>query len=1075
MGEFQGSNELDGFFVQEEDSDADSDPATSEGLFVYAPGATQVNVGDVVSVTGRVTEYFDLTELTDVTGIEVCSTDAGVTPATLTLPVSPTSELERYENMLVRSDQTLTIVEFFNFDRYGEIVLSSSGRQYQSTHWYAPGSTSQVTQTAENEINRIILDDGRSDQNPDVVRHPNGNPFSLSNRFRGGDTLTEVEGVLNYSFSEYRIQPTTGATYHGQNPRPSAPAAVGGNLNVASFNVLNYFTTLDIGNNQCGPAANRQDCRGANTLEEFERQHTKIILALQKIDADVFGLIELENAPDDTPLDVLLNGGVITEVDDSGVPVATTTVQGLNDMIRDFYNPMDIYDYIATGAIESDPASETDVIRVGFIYKPAMVTPIGSFEVLNDADNSQFDDSRSRPALAQTFEENATGERFTVVVNHFKSKGSDCGGAPDDDPVQGNCNGTRTAAAATLRDWLATDPTGSGDPDFLIIGDLNSYKMEDPITALQTGGYTDLLAHFDGPLAYTYVFDGQLGYLDYALANSNLLDQVTGATGWSINTDEPDILDYDMSFKPDPIDALYAPDAYRASDHDPVIVGLSLRSATPLIASSDTYSVTEDRDAVSLDVLQNDIGSTLVITRVGVTSSGGSAAADDDRDHIIYTPAADFFGQETFTYTIAISGTSEPVSTATVTITVTAINDAPTLDDLNDLNLEPNEGEQTINLTGISTGADNEDQTISITATSGDPTLVPNPVVTYTSPDETGSLSFTPVANQTGTTTVTVTIQDDGGTDNGGEDTTAVTFVVNIAQGGGTTLPNGVAAGDVTTSSAVLWTRSTALGEVTFEYSTDSTFATGTQAVGATVTDPLIPVKVPVEGLTPGTRYYYRVTDASGSSASGQFRMAAEVGTTTGLRFGVSGDWQEPPPYPSLDNVDERDLDFFVQHSDNIYADISTPAVPVEQATTLEQFRTKYTEVYSTVLGFNTMRDLRASTAILAIIDDHELTDNFAGGARRRRVRTPKPMSLPGLLKHSRTTPKSTRMRCRSSRSITRCVMSSTRKLAATRVWMVSASSIATRRMVVMQPCSFLIHARSAMLSFRPPPASPIP
>lgn len=205
--------------------------------------------------------------------------------------------------------------------------------------------------------------------------------------------------------------------------------------------------------------------------------------------------------------------------------------------------------------------------------------------------------------------------------------------------------------------------------------------------------------------------------------------------------------------------------------------------------------------------------------------------------------------------------------------------------------------------------------------------------------------------------------------------------VITITQNNETTLPNGVAAGDVTTSTAVLWTRSTVMGDVAFEYSTDSTFATDTQIATATVADPLIPVKVMIEGLTPGTQYYYRVTDANSSSVSGQFRTAAEVGTSTGLRFGVSGDWQEPPPYPSLDNVNERNLDFFVQHSDNIYADTSTPAVPLEQATTLEQFRTKYTEVYSTISDYNAMFDLRASTAILAIIDDHELTDNFAGGA----------------------------------------------------------------------------------------------
>jgi hypothetical protein len=142
--------------------------------------------------------------------------------------------------------------------------------------------------------------------------------------------------------------------------------------------------------------------------------------------------------------------------------------------------------------------------------------------------------------------------------------------------VQGNCNETRALSAQVLIDWLAADPTGSGDSDFLIIGDLNSYDKEDPIDVLTAGGFTDLLLHFEGEEAYSYLFDGQLGYLDYALANQSLLGQVTGTEVWHINADEPDIIDYDTTFKLAAQDALYAPDPYRSSDHDAVVVGLSL-------------------------------------------------------------------------------------------------------------------------------------------------------------------------------------------------------------------------------------------------------------------------------------------------------------------------------------------------------------------------------------------------------------------------------------------------------------------------------------------------------------------
>jgi hypothetical protein len=141
-------------------------------------------------------------------------------------------------------------------------------------------------------------------------------------------------------------------------------------------------------------------------------------------------------------------------------------------------------------------------------------------------------------------------------------------------------------AAQELATWLAGDPTDSGDSDVLIIGDLNSYDKEDPIDVLTASGYTDLVARFGGEFAYSYVFDSQLGYLDYALANESLLPQVTGTTEWAINADEPDLLDYDTSFKQDAQDAIYAPDPYRSSDHDPVIVGLDL-DAPPVCSAAE--------------------------------------------------------------------------------------------------------------------------------------------------------------------------------------------------------------------------------------------------------------------------------------------------------------------------------------------------------------------------------------------------------------------------------------------------------------------------------------------------------
>ena len=190
-----------------------------------------------------------------------------------------------------------------------------------------------------------------------------------------------------------------------------------------------------------------------------------------------------------------------------------------------------------------------------------------------------------------------------------------------------------------------------------------------------------------------------------------------------------------------------------------------------------------------------------------------------------------------------------------------------------------------------------------------------------------------------------------------------------------------VAAGDTTQTSSVLWTRSSAPGTVTFEYSEAADFKDA-QKVATTVTSPSQPVKIQISDLKPGTQYFYRATDTLGASAAGSFRTAADLGTRSGLSFGVAGDWRgELSPYPAIANAAQSNLQFFLEFGDTIYADFPSPAVPAEQATTLEEFRAKHNEVYSTRFGLNTFADLRSSTSILAVIDDHEVTNDFAGGA----------------------------------------------------------------------------------------------
>ncbi|MCB9454047.1 MAG: ExeM/NucH family extracellular endonuclease [Anaerolineaceae bacterium] len=342
---------------------------------------------------------------------------------------------------------------------------------------------------------------------------------------------------------EYRIQPTAPVEFVFADPRPETAPDVGGTLRVASMNVLNYF-------NGDGAGGGFPTARGAATESEFERQRQKIIQSIIGTNADVIGLLEVENDGfgTDSALQDLVNG-----LNDATAPGTYAFVQP---------------DY--TG---------TDLITSAIVYRTAAVEPVGAAIALDDSDAFQL----ARPPVVQTFAAIATGERFTLAVNHFKSKGScpSVASANGDKGDGQSCwNAGRVESAQALTAWLATDPTGSGDPDVLIMGDLNSYMQEDPITMIEAAGYTNLLEKYVGDEAYSYVFFGQFGNLDHALANESLAGQVTGAAEWHINADEARVLDYTEAYKTEnQIDIFYQVDPFRAADHDPLLVGLQLGSA----------------------------------------------------------------------------------------------------------------------------------------------------------------------------------------------------------------------------------------------------------------------------------------------------------------------------------------------------------------------------------------------------------------------------------------------------------------------------------------------------------------
>lgn len=612
VGDFElpsGSGQIRGFYLQ--DMNGDSNPATSDGIFVFNGGVDTVSLGQVVRVQGTAGENQGQTQISSPT-VTQCGTTGNVTPVDITLPFASADYLERYEGMLVRLPQTLYVTEHFQLGRFGQVVLTSRpDRLQQPTNVVLPGAAANALQAANN-LDRIILDDDTNVQNPDpILFGRGGTPLSAANTLRGGDSAANIVGVLVYDWAgnsasgnAYRVRPigalNGGAiNFQPTNPRPAAPA-VTGRLIVTAANVLNYFNTFGNGNCTLGVGGAATNCRGAENLDEFNRQWIKIVAMLVESGADVIGLMEIEN--------------------DGYSP--TSAIAQLVDQMNSATSA-GTYAFIDADALTGQVnALGTDAIKVGLIYKPGKVALVGNTAALNTVSFVTGGDSgdRNRPALAQAFEEIGTNERFIVVVNHLKSKGSACD-APDAGDGQGNCNIVRLNAATEMVAWLAGNPTGTGDPDILIMGDLNSYAMEDPITAIKNAGYTNLIYDLVGPDAYSYAFDGQWGYLDHALASLILADQVAGVEGWHVNADEPSVLDYNTNFKSaGQITSLYAPDKFRSSDHDPVLIGLDL--ATPNQSNLAGYGLAWHTGSGAL--------------RLGSAWAAGNGTADNDG--VIRTP-----------------------------------------------------------------------------------------------------------------------------------------------------------------------------------------------------------------------------------------------------------------------------------------------------------------------------------------------------------------------------------------------------------------------------------------------------
>jgi len=567
IGDFEGSDSLRGFYLQ--DPIGDNNPLTSDGIFIYrGDSADSVQIGQTVRVSGTVREAFGQTQLDLSEMIILDSEFTSIQPISVSLPFSSSAEPERYEGMLVHFDQTLTVTDTYFLGRFGQVTLSSGGRLYQPTQLTLPGESALFLQQA-NDLNRILLDDAPQVQNPDPIPFGRGGqPLTAENTLRSGDTISSLSGVMTYTWgghsaspNAWRIRPIGAMAsdlpnFQPANPRPTEPPVMESRLRIASMNTYNYFNTFT--NCRAGLNGAAVACRGANSPVEFERQATKLVSALRALDADVIALMEVEN------------DGYAAE----------SALANLTMRLNDTMPPEKQYAIVdvdsASGKIN---ALGTDAVRVALLYRRAVVTPLATAVLDSRAFVYGGDSSpRNRVSLLQAFAENSTGEQFLVNVNHLKSKGSPCD-TPDAGDGQGNCSVVRLNAVRELVNWLKTAPTGISDPDILILGDLNAYAREDALAWLEQSGYTNLIPYFNGLQSYSYVFEGQAGALDHALASATLVSQISAAAEWHINADEPVVLDYNLEYKSaGQQDILYDPDPFRSSDHDPLIIGLNLNS-----------------------------------------------------------------------------------------------------------------------------------------------------------------------------------------------------------------------------------------------------------------------------------------------------------------------------------------------------------------------------------------------------------------------------------------------------------------------------------------------------------------
>lgn len=572
----KADNGFNGFVIQTPGSGGeDKDPAAaSDAIFVYAGNvAFDVKVGDAVTVTGTAGEYKGLTQLA-LKSVTVVQTEAEQPQPVTTAWADTAKNRENFESMQYESDEEFLVSDTYPLLAYGELGLAAGDAlPVQPTDVGAPGSDAAAKQQAANLVSRVNLDDGTN-------RGTAGQTLPYLKTGEGvtvGDTLKLTEPVIiDWRNDKWKLNPT-GPVEAGDEPAkltagetPAAPKPEG-EFSIASFNVLNYFTTTGEGRTDC-VGGNKSldttfnvtfdcDVRGAWDSDDLARQQAKIITAINELDASVVGLMEIENS-----------ARLGEDVDEA----TATLVDALNEAAGS-----DRWAYVPSST-QLQPTAEQDFITNAMIYQPAEVKLNGKAYALGSAATDDGPFGNARTPVAASFTAAEGGDPTVVVVNHFKSKSGSgaTGDNADTGDGQGAYNGDRVRQAEALVDWLPTLRRSTRASSIALVGDFNSYTQEDPMRVLYQAGFAEA-APAD---QYSYNFSGLAGSLDHILANRPLAQRKTTAAVWNINAGESTALEYSQ-YRSTKID-YYTDDVRRASDHDPVIMGVTSGRGAPKAAAA---------------------------------------------------------------------------------------------------------------------------------------------------------------------------------------------------------------------------------------------------------------------------------------------------------------------------------------------------------------------------------------------------------------------------------------------------------------------------------------------------------